>query len=167
MSVKEKIYHELYLFALYASFIATFFCILTTYRGLILNEPFGYFHYTSAIIQALILSKIILVGESLKLGEKLGKRSLPLIIPTLYKTLIFCCFVLIFTIIEHFIFGFLKKQNMQEIYTELIDKGLDLILAKILVVAFVFFLFFAFLEIAAVLGGNKLLKLFFSRKNEI
>src|SRR5690242_11434243 len=105
--LKEKMLHELQKFALYFIFLAFFFSALTAYQRLILGEySISYLHYGYGLIEALILSKIILIGEGLGLGEKYGSK--PLIIPTLYKTIIFSFLVMIFSIAEHFITGFMR-----------------------------------------------------------
>lgn len=162
-SVKQKIIGELIKFSMYASFLAVFFCSLITYRRLILEEySISYFHYGYGIVEALLLSKIILLGEDLRLGEKLENR--PLIILTLYRTIIYSFFVLIFSVVEHFVLGFLHGKNFMNIYYEFMDKGIDEVLAKGLVVFFVFILFFAFVNTSIALGENKLFNLFFYGK---
>lgn len=165
MNLKQKIVHEIQRFLTYALFLTLFFCSLTTYQRLILGEySISYFHYGYGVLEALILSKIILLGEALGLGRKLEAK--PLSIVTLYKTTLFSFLVLIFTVIEHFIFGFLHGKDFAHIYEEFMSKGIDLVLAKVLVVFFVFILFFGFVETGRALGGNTLMNLFFFRKNK-
>jgi hypothetical protein len=53
------------------SFIGAF----TLYRHLILAEYGIYFSYGSAIIEGLILGKIVLIGEALHVGERETKRT--------------------------------------------------------------------------------------------
>jgi hypothetical protein len=135
------------------------------YRRLILGEySISYFHYGYGIFQALILAKLILIGESLRLGEKYENH--PLIIPTLYKTVVFSFFVLLFSMFEHFVEGFIHGTGFSEIYHEFMSKSKDEVLARVLVVFFVFILFFAFLETARVLGEGKLIDLFIRRKKD-
>jgi hypothetical protein len=163
--IKQKITDEFYRFLIYFSFLAIFFCSLTTYRRLILGEySINYLHYGYGLLHALIISKIILIGESLKLGGKFENK--PLIIPTLYKTIIFSVLVLIFTVLEHFVTGFFEGIRFEKVYEDFLNKGFDEIFAKILVVFSVFILFFAFLETAYVLGEHRLIKLFFGTKKD-
>jgi hypothetical protein len=160
--IKQKLARELWRFLIYFSFLAVFFCSLTTYKRLILGEySIDYLHYGYGLIYALILSKVIMLGESLGLGKTFENK--PLIITVLYKTVVFSLFVFIFSVIEHFLTGFFRGRGFAEVYQEFMDKSLDEILAKILVVFCVFVLFFAFLEIAYLIGEDKLLKLFFSK----
>jgi flagellin-like protein len=156
---REELWQELTTFLLYFIFFAVFFCTFTLYRQLILDKyDLGYIHYSYSLFEAFVLAKMILLGQKLKLGERFEGR--PLLIVTIYKTLIFMLFVLVMTIGEHLLIGMLKGKSMTEIYTHLIDKGLYEIFANLLVVAFVFVLFFAFVETGRVLGGQKLYDLF-------
>ena len=55
---------EMRKFALIASFLFFFFGAFATYRRLILSEyQIDYFQYGYALIEALVLGKVILVGE--------------------------------------------------------------------------------------------------------
>lgn len=156
---KEEIWQELTTFLLYFCFFALFFCTFTLYRQLILDQyELGYIHYSYSLFEAFILAKMILLGQKLKLGERFEGR--PLLLVTLYKTLIFMVFVLLMTVGEHLLTGAIKGKSMAEIFTHLFEKGLYEIFAELLVVAFVFVLFFAFVETGRVLGGQKLYDLF-------
>lgn len=162
---EKKIVHETRLFVAYALFLALFFCSLTTYKRLILGEySISYLHYGYGLIEALILSKVILLGQTFGLGEKFADK--PLIYPSLYKAVVFTLFVLVFAILEHFVTGFLHGHDFAKIYQELIDNGIYAILAKIQITFFVLLLFFAFLEMGRVLiGEDKLFNLFFRRSD--
>lgn len=160
--MKQKVKNEMFKLFVYFSFLSMFFCSLIAYERLLLGEKtFSNLHYGYGLLQALILSKIILIGESFGLGERF--RHKPLIIPTSYKTIIFSIFTFIFIVLEHFITGFFRDKRFEEIYHELLNKSLDVIFAKVIVIFLVFMLFFAFLQIGNFLGENKLLKLFFTR----
>ena len=52
-----------------------------------------------AVIEALILAKVIMIGAVFRLGRGLEQK--PLIYPTLYKTAVFTLFLGIFTVIEN------------------------------------------------------------------
>lgn len=159
---KQKVVSELYRFAFYTLFFTFFFWSFSTYNLILGEHTVTLLNYGYGFFESLILAKIILLGETLKLGEKFASRSL--IIPTLYKSLVFTLFVIGFMILEHFVTGSIRGKEASEIYQELLSKGIDVIAAKIQVMYFVFILFFAFLEIGRVLGENKLFNLFFRRE---
>lgn len=161
--IKKRFVHEARLFTLYASFLALFFCAFTLYRSLILKEyHIGFVHYGYAIVEALILAKVILLGQMVHLGERFSNRSL--IYPTIYKASVFALFALVFSIIEHFFMGYLHGKPFSEVYEKLAAIGIYQILAQILIVYIVFVLFFAFLELGRVYGEKSLYLLFLHRK---
>src|SRR5262249_60213491 len=101
---KQKIVHELQSLLWNFLYLALFFLVLRTYTHLILLErQISYVAYGLTLIKALALAKIILTGETLRLGERFHDK--PLIVPTLYATLIFSALTLAFEVIEHVVLG--------------------------------------------------------------
>jgi len=158
----QKFLVEMRKFAVVAAFLFFFFGAFTTYRRLILSQyQIDYFQYGYALIQALVLGKVVLVGEIFHLGERFHGK--PLIFPTLYKTFSFSVLVLAFAVLEHFAKGFIHGENIGVVVGELASKtGAD-IMAKILVMFIAFIPMFAISEIGHLLGEGKLLELFFER----
>lgn len=160
---KQKILHEMTLYIFYTLFLTIFLCAFSTYKKLILGEyAISYIHYGYSFVESLILAKVILLGQTLKLGERFSGR--PLIVPTLYKTVIFSIFALFFKIFELFFIGLLEKKQLSQLYQEFLSRGLYEIAAEIFIMFFVFVIFFAFLEIGRVMGEKNLFNLFFSKK---
>ena len=158
----QKFLVEMRKFAIVASFLFFFFGAFATYRRLILSQyQIDYFQYGYALIQALVLGKVVLIGEIFHLGERFHGK--PLIVPTLYKTLSFSILVLAFAVLEHFIKGFIHGENIGVIVGNLAAKDGADILAKILVMFIAFVPMFAISEIATLLGEGKLFELFFER----
>lgn len=162
-NLKDSLTHELKLFGIYALFFALFFTAFAIFRYLTVKESDAEITYRFGfnIIESLILAKIVLLGQHFHLGERFNERSL--IIPTLYKTMIFSLFVLIFAILEEFAVGFLKGKSFEAIKQKFFETGIDDILGKVLLMAFVLMCYFAILETARVLGEKKLFNLFFRR----
>ena len=104
------------------------------------------------ILKALALAKIILTAEALRLGERFRER--PLIIPTLYATLVFPVFALAFGIPEHIIVGLFHGKSPSEVLTELLDKGWPRLAGMTLVVFVAFRPFFACRESERALGDG-------------
>ena len=99
---RTRLLAELKTAAVVSVYLALFLSAVTTYRRLLLAEyQIGYFHYGYALIEALVLAKVIVFGSALGLGERFRDR--PLIVPTLYKTLYFGVLVLAFSVLEHLI----------------------------------------------------------------
>lgn len=149
-------------FYIYALFFALFFTAFTIYRQLILEEYINaYWNLGSGIIQALIIAKLIILGEMLHLGKKY--ENAPLIIPTIFKAVLFSIFVLILTVLEHFIVGYFTGKTASTVYHHLLENGIYEILARVYVMFFVFVLFFAFKETGRVIGDRRLYELFFRK----
>ncbi len=157
---------EMKRYFLYVVFLTIFFCAFSAYKRLILGMyAIDYINYSYNFVESLILAKLILLGQMFGLGERFHDK--PLIYPTLYKTIVFTFFVLGFSILERFVTGIIKGKTSFDVYQEVMDKGLDEILASILIMFYMFILFFAFLEIGRVLGGNKLFNLFFKDRSSL
>ena len=94
-SLKERAIEELKVFWLITLYLAVFLGAFTVYRRLILKE-FGvaYLHYGFALIEALIIAKVILVGQALGLGRRFEGK--PLIVSVIYKSVLFGLFVALF-----------------------------------------------------------------------
>jgi hypothetical protein len=160
---KQKIIHELRQLMGIFLYLGVFFIVLRTYTHLILAEyEIIYAAYALTLLKALALAKIIITGETLRLGAR-RFHDRPLIITTLYNTVVFSIFALVFEVVEHFIYGWIRGKGFTEVYTEILDKGWPHLVAATLVVFVAFLPFFAFREMERVLGEGKLKEWFFKR----
>ena len=164
-SLKEKAVEELKAFWIIALYLALFLGSFTFYRRLILKE-FGvaYLHYGFALVQALIIAKLILIGQAFGLAKRFERG--PLILSVIYKSVLFGVFVLLFSILEHFVEGLFHKEDLTSIVHHLTDKGMYEISARVIMLIVAFVPFFGFWEIGRVLGSSKLSALFFSRQSQ-
>jgi hypothetical protein len=161
-NLEQKVSREMKQFVVTFLFLGLLIGAFNTYRWLLMAEyHVGYFVYGYGLVEAFLLTKIIMVGESLGIGERFSDR--PLIIPTLYKTMLFAFCVLIFSILEHLITGFLHGQGWWSIFQEVI-RGKYEILSRVLMMFVAFIPFFAFRETMRVLRGVKLFDLFFRNR---
>jgi hypothetical protein len=161
--LKQKLIHEMNELLAIFLYLALFFCAFTTYRMLVMKEMgLSYFHYGFALIKALVLAKVILLGKYVRLVKVFDNR--PLIIPTFYKVILFSLFALAFEILEHAIDGVLHGKGMTEGFQEIISTGRDELLSRTLVVLSAFVPFFAFGEVGRVLGEGKLGELFLHKR---
>ncbi len=92
-------------------YLALFFCSFTTYGNLVGHEfGIGYFHYGFALAKALVMAKVIVLGRSMRFTRVFDGR--PLIVPTLYKVVVFSLFVLAFDVLEHLVGGFIRGKDL-------------------------------------------------------
>jgi hypothetical protein len=157
---KQKIASELVEYWIAVVYLACFFGVFTWYRRFILAEyQISYAHYWVSVLEALVLAKLILIGNALRLARRFEDR--PLIVPTLFKAMVFSLWVGLFTVLEHTIGGLLREQGLAGGFEELMSTGKYELLARSLVTFFAFIPFFAFKELERVLGVGKLRILFF------
>ena len=140
------------------------FAAFTQYRRFLLAaHGITYTDYWVAVIEALILAKVIMIGAVFRLGRGLEQQ--PLIYPTLYKTVVFSFFVGVFTLIEHAIRGLWKGEGLTGGLVEFFGKGFHELLAGCLVIFVTLIPFFAVKELGRVLGEGKIRALFFRRRD--
>ena len=161
--LKEKAIHEVKEMLAIFLYLALFFCAFTTYRRLVMKEiGFSYFHYGFALIKALVLAKVILLGQYVRFAKVFDDW--PLVIPTLYKVILFSFFAMAFEVLEHVIGGFLHGKDLLAVFQEMISAGWDELLARTLVMLVAFIPLFAFTETARVLGEGRLRELFLHKR---
>ncbi len=158
---KEKIKREFIRYWINVAYLSATFSIFAWYRRLILAQhEIIYLHYGVAIFEAMVLAKVIMVGEMLGLSRELFKEK-PLIYPTLFKSLAFTVFVGIFAVLEGTISGWFKGEGLDGWIIELRNEGKYEFVARCLMIFFIFIPFFAFKELGRMLGIGKLGKWFF------
>jgi len=158
--LKEKVRHELIEYGINVIYLTLVFAAFTVYRRLLLAaHDVTYTNYGVALIEALILGKVIMIGSVFRLGR--GLESKPLIYPTLYKTVVFCFLVGVFAVVEHVIKGLWKGEGITGGLHDLYEKGFHELLANSLVVFVALIPFFAVKELGRVLGERKIRDLFF------
>ena len=162
-SAKERALEEFKAYWIITLYLALFLGALTVYRRLILAE-FGvaYLNYGFALIEALIIGKIILIGKAFGLGRRFEDG--PLVVSTLYKSALFGVFVFLFGVLEHVVEGLYHKKGLIGGLREIAATGADEIGARALMLTVAFVPFFAFTEIGRTLGKERLWAMFFSHR---
>lgn len=155
--LKQKAIHEFKQFAAISLYLAFFFCAVATYRMLLLSDFHdSYFNYLAGVINALVIAKVILIGEYAHLGKKYEHK--PLLLSSVYKALLFGLLVFAFHIIEEVVKHRLRGENMAGAFHNI---HIDDLLGRALVMFCTFLPFFAFREVRRVLGEDKFHDLFF------
>lgn len=161
---KQKVVHELVEYWINVVYLAFFFGVFMSYERLILADyQIGLGHYGIAVIKALILAKVIMIGNLFRLGRRLDHKAL--IFPTLYKTVVFTLWVVFFNVIESTVRGLLHGEGLGGGTKEILGRHTYELLAHSLVVFFAFIPFFAFRELGRVLGEGKIGGLFFRARS--
>jgi uncharacterized membrane protein len=155
--IKQKAKHEFKELVVITLYLAFFFCALTTYDMVLLSE----FHekswnYAFALINALVITKVVMIGEVAKVGSRYEAR--PLLLSSLYKAFMFCLLVLAF----HFVEELIKRLvHGADIATASREIRMDDLISKTIIVFCTFIPLFGFREFRRVLGEEKFYNLLF------
>jgi hypothetical protein len=165
-NLKKKIVHEMAEYWINVGYLTLVFAAFTQYRRFVLAAyDITYTNYWVAVIEALILAKVVMIGDVLHLGRRLEQK--PLIYSTLLKTVVFSIFVGAFTLMEHAVRNLWSGEGLTASLVSFLEKGHHELLAGCLVVFVAFIPFFAFRELGRVLGGEgKIWALFFRRRDD-
>jgi len=156
--IKRVLAHETEQYLVTAAFLGAFFISLTTYRRLVLAEyHIGTFEFGVAVVKALVLAKVVLIGEAMHLGERV--RTQPLLLTTLWKTLVFSLFIGAFVIVEHAVAALIHHRPIAAEFNLGSAPGYEL-LARIQLETVALVPFFAFRELGRILGERELNQLF-------
>jgi len=155
LSLKQRALHGARKFFWIFVYLWVLFGLLALHETLILARhdieyvPFGF-----AALNALVLGKVMLIGEELHFARRLEDR--PLIYSILYKSAAFAVLLMCFRIVEKFLRGVLGGHSVAESLPAVGGGSLAEILAGGLIVAIALIPFFAFNEIGRVMGEDKL-----------
>ena len=154
---KEKAKDELNDFLVISAFLAFFFCALSIYSALLLRKyDVKYLDYGFAIINALVIAKVILIGEMAHMGRRFEGRLLYQSV--LYKAFVFGVLVFAFHFVEEFVKRLIHHKPAG---TVLEDINYDELIARSIIIFCTFLPLFAFRELHRVLGHGRLHALFF------
>ena len=157
-TLKRKVIHEFEDFAVLFLYLAFFFCALAIYSMLLLNEfHVSYFVLGFALIKALVIAKVILIGEHMHLGRK--HEAKPLFFSALHKAFLFTLLVFGFHVIEE-----VTKQLLhggQKMGAAFHGMRIEDLLSRTVLVFCTFIPLFAFRELRRVMGEGRFLDLFF------
>ncbi|RZU41178.1 hypothetical protein [Edaphobacter modestus] len=156
---KQRAKNELKDFAIITIYLAVLFCAIVAYTDLV-SRRYGAdpMNYTFAIINALVIAKVILIGQMVRIGRHTETR--PLYQSVLLKSLIFGMLVFLFHLLEEFV---KRLYHHLPAGTVLREMDYEVLLARSIIVLCAFIPLFAFRELRRVLGEEKLHTLFFTR----
>jgi hypothetical protein len=165
---KEKAVTELKRYAIIVIYLWLLFSMFEVHRAMVLRQvgqsSVSVLQIGFAAINALIIGKIILIGEALHVGEgRVQKRPIS---SALFKSAMFALLVLGFEIVEAVIEGLIHGKSMVASIPRLGGGGLE---GKVLygVIAFVVLIpFFLFREVGQAIGEDKLDSLMLKKKSK-
>lgn len=158
--LRQKLMHEAGEFLGVFLFLAPFVISFAIYQSYLRRgDAHSVFVYGTALVNALVLSKIILIGELFGLGRRSEKK--PLIVPSVHKAVVFTLFYLSFRALEDTARSVFHGMRLSRaLYVAVVGDRRELV-ARALVMSFAAIPFFALRETRRVLGPDKFYSLFF------
>jgi hypothetical protein len=160
VSIGAKVTDELKEFAIIAAYLYVCFTALLFYKASILKAydiPFAPFGF--AVAKALICAKFVSVGHVLHVGERF--KSLPLIWPTMYKSLAFLILLLALNALEEVAIGLMHHRMFAASLAEVGGGTVEQLIATSIVGLLILIPFFAFRTLGEVVGERNLVRVFF------
>jgi hypothetical protein len=150
-SLRARASEELRKFLIIFSYLwLVFFVFLVHEWAVLASNHISFRFYGLAVVNALILSKIMLIAEALKFADRLNDK--PLVYPIAFKSISFSALLMVSYIVEEIVVGLFHGKSVGESFPHVGGGGLVgvLTVGGILCIALV--PFFAFREIARVIG---------------
>lgn len=150
-TMKQKAAHEGEELLILTVYLGFFFCTLVTYRSLLLR---GYdnvsLDYGFALLNALIIAKVILIGDFIKVVHKYESRAL--VLSVFYKAFVYGLFVFAFHLIEETIKNLIHHGHIGKAFHEV---KLDQAALRSLIIFCTFISLFGFRELRRTIGEEK------------
>ncbi|MEI7704942.1 MAG: hypothetical protein WCK73_10125 [Deltaproteobacteria bacterium] len=157
--VQQRLTNEMKEYTVVAGYFALLFLAIATYRTVTLAEyDIITYAYGSAIIEAAILGKVVLLGQVLHVGEKHQDR--PLFVAILWKALTFSIFAAVLITAEHAVKALVKGHPLSDEFRLSGGRGWEM-LSHFQLVTVTFMSFFALRETARAFGCESLFALLF------
>ena len=159
-SLRQRATEELKEFLVLSLYLYVCLGSVTIMKSAILNSVGVEFDlWGIAAVKALLLAKFMLIGKALHLGEKKNK---PLAWPTLYQSLLTLLLLIVLTALEEILVGAIHHRTVIESLTHVAGGRLDIVLATFLIMFLILIPYFAFRNLADVLGPGVVARLFFT-----
>ena len=102
--LKERALEELKVYWIITLYLWLFLGLFTVYRRLVVAETgTAYLHYGIALIEAMVIAKVVLIGRLFGFSRRFEERAL--IVPVSYKSVLFGLLVMLFGVVEHLVAG--------------------------------------------------------------
>ena len=120
-----------------------------------------YVHYGVALVEALIIAKVVLIGRMFSFSRRYEDRAL--YVSVAYKSVLFGLLAVLFGVIEHLIEGWVHHKGLFGGLEDMLSVGGYELAARVLMLMVAFVPFFAFWELGRVLGMRRLANIFFAK----
>ena len=162
--LKRKLKHEVVRFFVLFIYLWVLFGVFVINQDIVLRrEGLQLVSAGFALINALVLAKVMLLFEDLDLGRWLERR--PLIYPILFETSVLTILFIVFHVVEKTAEGLIRGHGVAE-SVPVIGGGGFVGLASVTVILFVALIpFFAFRNLSRAIGWDRMMALLFQTRN--
>ncbi|HEX2447937.1 MAG TPA: DUF4339 domain-containing protein [Methyloceanibacter sp.] len=151
-SLKTRLHDELRKFLVFFAYLWLVFLVLFVHEWIVLaDNHIGFRFYGLAAINALVLSKVMLVAEGLGFASRLDDK--PLIYPIAFKSIAFTALLMLAYFAEEIGVGLFHGKSVAESVPQIGGGGLIGASCVALLLCVALIPFFAFREIARVVGA--------------
>jgi hypothetical protein len=162
-AARDRIVHEIRQLLFMFLYLYVLIGLFTLYEHVVLAERhIPYALYGFALVNALVLAKVMLVADDLHVGRKFEDR--PLIYPVLAKSVLFAIVFLCFRLAEGLLIGLWEGKTFQASLPSIGGGGITGVLFIGIIMSFALMPFFAFTHISRLLGPGVLLALIFKHR---
>jgi hypothetical protein len=159
--LKQRVLDEVISFLGIVVYLSVTFGVFALHEAVVsAKDHIDYHFYGFAIVNALILGKVMLVAEDLHFADRFKDR--PLIYPILFKAVAFSILFLVFDVVEEVLVGVLKGKTIGESIPSIGGGTPSGVFFVGIILAVALIPFFAFREIGRVIGERELHSLIFT-----
>lgn len=161
-SLKSKLLHETRKFLAYFIYLWILFGLFSLHKAIIFEPGHLFPRLGFACFNALVMAKVMLLADDLRIGERLHFRRL--IFSILFKAGMFSLVMVLFDIAEEVVLGHFHGKDIAQSLADLGGGSLAVIASMAVIMFFVLIPFFAFTETGRVIGHDKLVRLMLMRR---
>ena len=157
--------HEMRRFLVMFVYLWVLFGLFALHEDVVLNEhgiPYAFHGF--ALINALVLGKVMLVAEDLRLGRAFRAR--PLIYPIVTEAFTLAMLFIVVHVLEHLIGGLIAGQQVAASVPEIGGGGFQGLLCVAVILFITLIPFFAFRNIAQEVGPDRIRAMLFGTRED-
>ena len=166
---KERVITEFKRYVVIAIYLWVLFSLFEFHRLAVLREihrvPASLYRFGFAAVNALIMAKVVLVGEALHLGEQFSEKRV--IYTVILKSVLFALLAILFNVLEGVIVGLIHGQPVIESIPKMGGGGLEGMVIFGIIASVVMIPFFVFREMQRILGAETLRSMLFQEKSKL
>jgi hypothetical protein len=161
LGLKQRLFDEVIKFLAIAFYLWVMFGVFALHESVVsAKDHIEYHFYGFALVNALILGKVMLVAEDLHFADWFKDR--PLIYSILCRAAAFSILFLVFDVVEEVLVGVFKGKTIAESIPSFVSEGLSGVLFWGIILAIALIPFFAFRAVGRAIGERELNSLMFT-----